>query len=242
MKSPRRTHAAVLGAASVAAAAVVALPADADTAHTAQKARTPDVTSLFRQAVHKVRAKPTFKRAIMLEADGKTDGNRRVRGAGGIVRWRFVLDNQETRGSRFDSAFIHYGPPPRNLGKIHGVASPFLEDRRLPHAPKMTLTRAVKLLRKPGFDNGFFNVTLRKPLTQQEHTHPLYIFAVAKGGQSFVAVTTKTNTAGPLQQSSAYDPAVGDELPEPSESGRVYEETHLVGPGDVSPGGRMRLD
>jgi hypothetical protein len=196
MKSSRRTHVAVLAATSVAAAAVVALPAGADTA---QKAKTPDVTKLFRQAVHKVRAKSTFKRAIMLEADGKTDGNRRVRGAAGIVKWRFVLDNQETRGSRLDSAFIHYGPPPKKLGKIHGVASPFLEDRRLPHPPKMTLKRAVKLLRKAGFDNGFFNVTLRKPLTQQQHTHPLYIFAVAKGGQSFVAVDTKTNKVAPLQ-------------------------------------------
>ena len=35
---------------------------------------------------------------------------------------------------------------------------------------------------------------------------------------------------------------MADELAEPSESGRVYEETHLVGPGDVTPGGRMRLD
>ena len=32
------------------------------------------------------------------------------------------------------------------------------------------------------------------------------------------------------------------ELPAPAESGRVYEETHLVGPGDTTPSGRMRLD
>jgi acyl-ACP thioesterase len=35
---------------------------------------------------------------------------------------------------------------------------------------------------------------------------------------------------------------VSEELALPAPDGRVYEETHLVGPGDVTPDGRMRLD
>lgn len=47
-------------------------------------------------------------------------------------------------------------------------------------------------------------------------------------------------TAGPY--STAYDPAVSDDLPPRDPSGRVYEETRIVGPADVTPAGRMRLD
>jgi acyl-ACP thioesterase len=37
-------------------------------------------------------------------------------------------------------------------------------------------------------------------------------------------------------------PTDGQELPGPAPGGRVYSESHLVGPADVTPAGRMRLD
>jgi len=55
----------------------------------------PDVTVLFGRAVKLIRntKPPTYKRAIVFEADGFTAGNRAVKTAAGIVRWRFVFQN-----------------------------------------------------------------------------------------------------------------------------------------------------
>ena len=127
--------------ASIALAGALALPAAAD-----YGGPLPSFRNLFHGAVDKVRAKPDFSKAVMLEADGKTKGHG-VKHARGIVRVRFVFDNQVTRGSKFASAYVNYGPPPSLFGKVHGVKSPFLEDRRIPHPPKMTLKKAVRLLR-----------------------------------------------------------------------------------------------
>jgi hypothetical protein len=191
---PAGRNALVALAVAVVAAGALALPAAA-----AYGGPLPSFHNLFKGAVDRLHAKANFKNAVMLEADGRTKGNRPVAHARGIVRVRFVFDNQGTHGSRFASAFINYGPPPKLFGKIHGVTSPFLEDRHIPHPPKMTLKRAVKLLRGAGFHDKFANVTLRKPLTKHTHTHPLYIFGFGRGqGQTYVAVDTKTGTVAPI--------------------------------------------
>jgi hypothetical protein len=188
---PARLEAVIALAVTALVAGALALPAAAD-----YGGPLPTFKNLFRGAVQKVRAKPKFNRAVMLEVDGKTKNGQGVKHARGIVKVRFVFDNQETRHSPFDSAFIHYGPPPRLFGKIHGVKEPFLEDRRIPHPPKMSLKQAVKLLRQAGFHDKFSNVTLRKPVTRNTHTHPLYIFGF--GGGSYVAVDTKTGGVAPI--------------------------------------------
>jgi hypothetical protein len=192
MKPVGRLSLAAL-ASCLALGAVLALSAAAE-----RPASAPSVKRLFRGAVQRVRANPKFARAVMLEVDGKTRNDQGVRGAGGIVKFRFVFDNQDTRRSPFASAFVHYGPPPKGYAAVHGVKSPFLEDRRIPHPPKMTLKRAVKLLRAAGYRDKFSNVTLRKPLTQRLHTHPLYIFGFGRGMQSYIAVDTKTGAVGPI--------------------------------------------
>lgn len=193
MKSARRTSFVTVVAAAVCAGAV-ALPASAD-----YGGPLPGFRNLFRQAVHKLHAKPNFNNAIMLEADGQTQGNRAVKYARGIVRVRFVFDNQETTGSKFASAYVHYGPPPKLFGKIHGVKFPFLEDRRILHPPEMTLKNAVRRLRHAGYHDKFSNVTLRKPLTKHKHTHVLFIFGLGTGqDQPYVAVDTKTGKVAPI--------------------------------------------
>ncbi len=156
----------------------------------AAAAATPDVTTLFTRAVRIVHAtnRPTFSRAVMLEADGSTRGGRRVSTAAGIVSWNFVFDNQSS-SSRFASASISYGPAPARFGKVKGNRSPFLEDVSIPRAPKMTLTQAVALMRRAGIRAGFFNVVLRNPLGPRR-THPQYIFGFGPGG--FVSVDTVT--------------------------------------------------
>jgi hypothetical protein len=59
----------------------------------------------------------------------------------------------------------------------------------------MTLKEAVALLEDAGYEDGFSNVTLRRPLGPKA-IPPLYIFGVAEGG--FVGVNTKTEKVKPL--------------------------------------------
>lgn len=194
MKPAGRTHLVALAVTSFALVGALALPAAAD-----YGGPLPSFRNLFRGAVDKLHAKPTFKNAVMLEADGQTKGHRAVKHARGIVRVRFVFDNQGTRGSKFASAYVNYGPPPNLFGKVHGVKSPFLEDRQIPHPPKMTLKNAVRRLRRAGYHDKFSNVTLRKPLTKNRHTHVLYIFGLGTGqDQPYVAVDTKTGKVAPI--------------------------------------------
>ncbi len=166
MRLPRRNVVLALTACAVAVG-VFALPAGAD-----YGGPLPKFHNLFRHAVKKVRAKPKFARAVMLEVDGTTAGQP-VKHARGIVKVRFVFNNQ---------------------GTPH---SPFVEDRQIPHAPRMTLKNAVTLLRKAGYDARFSNVTLRKPL-EKHKTHPLYIFGLGKKSQTYVAVDTVTGKVHPL--------------------------------------------
>ncbi len=156
----------------------------------------PDATVLFGRAVKIVRgtSRPTFARAVMLEVDGFTRGGKKVGTAAGIVKWRFVLNNQPSR-SRFSTATIVYGPPPAKFGKVTGFRQPFVEDLPIPRAPKMTLAAAVARLKQAGFSNGFFNVTLRKPLAPKR-LNPLYIFTIGAG--RFVAVDTVTKRVRPF--------------------------------------------
>jgi hypothetical protein len=179
--------AALLAAAALGTAVTRALAA---TATSARHAVTPDVTVLFRRAVQIIHAtsRPRFARAVVFEADGTTAGGRLVTSASGIVKWRFVFDNTASQ-SRFASATLFYGPPPVRFGRVKGIRSPFLEDVDIPRAPKMTLGQAVTLLRKAGFRQGFFTVTLRNPLGPKRR-HPNYIFGMAGG--TFIGVDTVT--------------------------------------------------
>jgi hypothetical protein len=156
----------------------------------------PDVTKLFGRAVQIVHAtsRPSYARAIVLEADGYTRGGKKVTTAAGIVKWRFVFDNQLST-SRFRSATIYYGAPPAKFGKVRGYRSPFVEDVRIPKAPKMSLAEAVARLKAAGFTKGFFNVTLRNPLGPKR-LNPLYIFTVSAG--EYVAVDTVTKKVRPF--------------------------------------------
>jgi hypothetical protein len=182
------------GAALVAvalAALVVALPvalAWGNASRPGARVRVPDLTVLLAGALARVRAsdRPTFAHALLLEADGRT---RRAgvgtRTAQGIVRWRFVFDNQLSR-SRFATATILYGPPPRRFSRVRGYREPFLEDVLIRRLPRMTLAQAVARLRRAGYRQPFFDVTLRNPLGPRV-SHPLYIFGLAR---RFIAVDT----------------------------------------------------
>lgn len=152
-------------------------------------ATSPDVTVLFGRAVNLVRAtkRPSFARAVALEADGITAGGRPTTSAAGIVKWRFVFDNQSSH-SRFRSAMINYGPAPKQFGAVVGNVAPFLEDIQLARPPRMTLSQAVRRLRGAGYQKSFSTVTLRNPLGP-ERLHPLYIFGI---GHMFVGVDTVT--------------------------------------------------
>ncbi len=159
----------------------------------------PDVTVLFGRAVAKIRNtdRPTFARAVVLEADGLTRGSkcnplgcgggRAVSSAAGIIGWRFVFDNQPSR-TRFRSATLFYGPSPKRFGPVRGFRAPFVEDVIIRKAPRMTLTRAVMLLRRAGYRKPFFTVTLRNPLGPRK-SNPSYIFGFANG---FAYVDTVT--------------------------------------------------
>jgi hypothetical protein len=154
----------------------------------------PDVTVLFKRAVTLVHRthRPTFSHAVMYEADGLPRGNRGTTSAQGIVRWQFVLRNS---GRRFHSVTVTYGPPPAGFGRVTGHPGFVLEDVVIPAAPKMTLARAVGLLRRAGHRRPFFNVTLRNPLGPKR-LNPLYIFGFP--GRSFIAVDTLTGRVRPI--------------------------------------------
>jgi hypothetical protein len=166
----------------------------------------PDVTVLFGRAVKTIQntRRPTFARAVVLEADGITRGGRCTPGgcsggrgtmsASGFVSWRFVFNNQLSR-SRFKSATLTYGPPPKAFGPVRGFVAPFTEDVNIPRAPRMTLGQAVTLLRRAGQRGQLFNVTLRNPLGPSK-SNPLYIFGVA--GNNHFAVDTVTKRVRPF--------------------------------------------
>lgn len=99
---------------------------------------------------------------MLYEADGTTRGGRPVSSAAGIVSWRFVFDG--TPGSKYQSAFLTYGPAPKRFGKVVVVKQPFLEDVPIPRAPKMTVAQALVRVRAAGYRHGFSGVTLRNPL------------------------------------------------------------------------------
>jgi hypothetical protein len=185
-----------LGGTLASAAVVLAIAPGFVLAAATRQPAIPDVTKLFGRAVQIVRgtSRPKYARAVVLEADGYTRGGKKVTSATGVVKWRFVFDNQSS-GSRFASATIFYGPPPAKFGRVRGNRSPFVEDVRIPRAPKMTLAEAVARLKQGGFTRGFSNVTLRNPLGPKR-LHPLYIFGI--GGGEFVAVDTVTKKVGPF--------------------------------------------
>jgi hypothetical protein len=166
----------------------------------------PSMTVLFDRAVTKIRntRRPTFARAIVLEADGITaggkctqegcSGGRGTTSASGFVSWRFVFNNQGSR-SRFKSATLTYGPPPKGFGPVRGVTAPFVEDVQIPHAPRLTVAQAVTLLQRAGHRAKFFNVALRNPVGPKR-SNPLYIFGFA--GSNYVAVDTVTKKVRPF--------------------------------------------
>lgn len=168
------------------AALLLAAPAGA--------AKGKDVTKLFGKALDIVRSDSEFAKAVVLEAEGLPKGDRKVRRAGAIVRWRFVFDNQKTRGSGFASVTLKHRTP-GGFGKPKGFEEPFLEDRVIRKAPKMTLRKAVRQLRDAGFGQAFDGVTLRRPLGPKA-TPPLYIFTL--GNDRYVAVNAKSGKVAEL--------------------------------------------
>jgi hypothetical protein len=104
------------------------------------RAKNADVTKLFPRAVERVRAarNGAFAKAVMLEAEGLPKGDQPVQDASGITNWRFVLDNQKTKGSKFLSVFVDHTAK-GGFGKVKGKEEPFVEDRRIREAPEMTL-------------------------------------------------------------------------------------------------------
>ena len=172
-----------------------------------RQARTiPDVSVLFPQAVKRVRqtGHGTFARTTVLEADGITHGGQcgnagctdgqPVATAGGIVAWRFVFQNP-TPHSRYASVTLSYGPLPKRFGRVTGHVESFLEDVRIARAPRMTVAKAVSLLRHAGYRRTFSSVTLRRPLGPRR-INPLYIFSLTDG--RYVAVDTRTGMVRPL--------------------------------------------
>jgi hypothetical protein len=154
-----------------------------------------DVTKLIPKATKIVRAKATFKKAVLLEGDGKpaTKG-KKVTTAAGITNWRFVYNNQGTKGSQFKSLFINYSNG--QFGNPVGNKSPFLEDIQITKVPKMTLTQAVAKLRAAGHKAPFGAVTLRYPLGPG-FTETLYIFSLGSG--QYWSVGTKSGKVKPIQ-------------------------------------------
>jgi hypothetical protein len=145
-----------------------------------------DITVLVKQALAKIRSKPQFKKAVLLEADGRPKSGK-VTSAAAITRWRIVFQNQTTKGSKFASAYMNVVNG--KLGKVVGVKEPFLEDRNIAPIPKMTLADAVKKLRAAGHKQAFGAVTLRYPLGPVIH-ETLYIFGFGPGG--YWSVGTKS--------------------------------------------------
>ena len=157
---------------------------------------TPSVQSLFRRAGHIVRGRVLFTGASPLEADGEPSAGSAMT-AGEVDRWRFVFDNQRTRGSRFRTRRpqVRQG---RGSVASRGVLPAFLEDNRLSPLPRMTLEAAIVRLRGAGYQQPFSSVTLRFPLGPS-FSEPLYIFGFDTGGGApFVGVGTNTGDVAPL--------------------------------------------
>lgn len=164
----------------------------------------PDVTVLFARALKVARSSRAFSRAAVLEADGisrggscspaECFGGSATTSASGVVAWRFVFQNQ-TKGSRYASATLAYGPPPNGFGSLVGHVPPFVQDVVIPRAPKMTLGEAIALMRRAGYRQPFADVTLRNPLGPTR-SDPLYIFGSANN--TFVGVDTRTRKVARL--------------------------------------------
>jgi hypothetical protein len=156
---------------------------------------TPDVTVLIPKATRRVRAKPGFSGAVLLEADG-LPAKGKTKTAAGITRWRFVFNNQGTRRARYDSAFLFYRDG--RFGRFVRKRGAFLEDRNISKAPRMTLATAVSRLRAARHRAAFLTVTLRSPLGRTV-TPPLYIFGFGSQARfSFVSVNSKTGQVRPI--------------------------------------------
>jgi hypothetical protein len=152
----------------------------------AGKASSLDITVLVKQATAKIRANPQFKKAVLLEADG-TPAHGSTTKASEVTHWRIVFQNQTTNRSKYASAWIKVVNG--KLGQVHGVKSPFVEDRNITVIPKMTLAAAVAKLRKAGHTEPFEAVTLRWPLGPKKG-ETLYIFSYDSGANW--AVGTKS--------------------------------------------------
>jgi hypothetical protein len=159
-------------------------------------APSPDITTLIKQAVAKIRKDAQFKRAVLLEADGSPKSGA-VTSAAGITRWRIDFQNQTTKGSKYRSAYVIVKNG--KIGKPVGVRQAFVEDRNINVVPKMTLALAVSKLRKAGHKQAFVAVTLRYPLGPGFH-EPLYIFGFRSG--TYWSVGTRTGKVKPLQSSA----------------------------------------
>jgi hypothetical protein len=175
-----------LGTVSVAAL-VVAAPGVAGLMAPAP----PDVTTLIPQATKMVRAKAGFSKAVLLEADG-TPLSGKVTTAAGIKKWRFVYNNQGTKGFKYRSAALYY-----KNGKFTRFVphtAPFVEDKNISAVPKMTLATAIKKLRAAGHTQAFGAVTLRYPIMGWKE--PLYIFGFGNG--DYWTVGTRTGKVKPI--------------------------------------------
>jgi hypothetical protein len=155
-------------------------------------APSPDITALIKQATAKIRKNPQFRKAVLLEADGRPKRGT-VTGASGIGRWRIVFQNQTTKGSKYRSAYVLVRDG--KIGKAVGVKQAFVEDRNINVVPKMTLATAVSKLRKAGHKRAFGAVTLRYPFGPGFH-EPLYIFGFASG--KYWSVGTRTGKVKPI--------------------------------------------
>jgi hypothetical protein len=168
--------------AAIIMACAVAAPASAGF----QTGSPADITTIVKQAITKIRSRAEFKKAVLLEADGRP-AHGKVTTAAAITRWRIVFQNQTTKSSKFASAYMNVVNG--KLGKVVGVHEPFLEDVDIHKIPKMTLAGAVKKLRAAGHTKPFGAVTLRYPLGPGFH-EPLYIFGFGSG--AYWTVGTKT--------------------------------------------------
>jgi hypothetical protein len=151
--------------------------------------------NVVNKATKLVRAKATFKKAVLLEADGTTANHGKVSTAKGMTKWHIVFDNQSSV-SIYASVFVNANKG--HFGKVTGVLEPFLEDRRITRTPKMTLVTAVKKLRAKHYSGGFYNVTLRWPLGPG-FDEPLYIFGFGQNAKHpYVSVGTRTGHVKPI--------------------------------------------
>ena len=190
-------HRIGFGALVAAAVAVAAATPGSSPAGSAVGAAQPDVTVLIRQATKLVRKRPRYRRAVLLEADGRP-AKRTTITAAGITRWRFVFNNQGTPryGRRYRSVILFYRAG--TFGRIVSNRSPFVEDLNIPKPPRMTLRTAVSKLRAAGHRRPFQNVTLRWPLAGRPGPEPLYIFGFASRRDPYISVGTRTGRVRPF--------------------------------------------